>query len=155
MQKLNLPEYEHRMRKYNNVLEIFDPVRCKFVALTPEEWVRQNFVRYLLEDKNTPQKLMRVEASLTLNGMQRRSDVVVYNRNGLALMAVECKAATVKITQDIFDQLTRYNLVLQVSYLVVTNGLQHYCCKVDFTAQSYTFLNEIPDYKQITGSLGV
>lgn len=150
MQKLNLPDYEHRVRKTNGEgTEIFDPIRRKFVALTPEEWVRQNFVRYLIEQKGMPQTLIGVEVALTLNTMQRRSDVVVYSRNGVPLLAVECKAATVKITQDTFDQLTRYNLVLQVPYLVVTNGLAHYCCKVDFEAQSYLFLKDIPDYESI------
>ena len=149
MQKLNLPEYEHRIKQNGDCVEIFDTVRRKYVALTPEEWVRQNFVRYLIEDKNTPQGLICVEYTLTLNTMQRRSDIVVHGRNGKALLAVECKSTTVKITQDTFDQLTRYNLVLQVPYLIVTNGLQHYCCKCNFNTQSYQFLKEIPDYKLI------
>lgn len=146
MQQLNLPEYEHRIRQQGEYVDIFDPVRRKFVTLTPEEWVRQNFIRYLIEEKNTPQGLIHVEASLKLNTMNRRSDIVIYSRTGKALLAVECKATNVKITQNTFDQLTRYNLTLQVPYLIVTNGLQHYCCKVDFEKQSYRFLKEIPDY---------
>ena len=127
MQQLNLPEYEHRIRQQGEYVDIFDPVRRKFVTLTPEEWVRQNFIRYLIEEKNTPQGLIHVEASLKLNTMNRRSDIVIYSRTGKALLAVECKATNVKITQNTFDQLTRYNLTLQVPYLIVTNGLQHYC----------------------------
>ena len=99
MQKLNLPDYKHRIREKGEGFEIFDPIRCKFVALTPEEWVRQNFIRFLVEEKNVPKALLAVELTLILNTMQRRSDIVIYNRNAKPMMAVECKSDTVKITQ--------------------------------------------------------
>lgn len=149
MHKLNLPDYEHHLRNANGVTEIFDAIRRKYVVLTPEEWVRQNFVCYLINEKQFPQGLIHVEASLMFNTMQRRSDVVVYNRNGKPLLAVECKAATVKISQDVFNQLVRYNMVLQVPYLIVTNGLQHYCSKVDFENNRCTFLKDIPNYDSL------
>ena len=151
MQKLNLPEYEHRIRKNGQGTDIFDPVRHKYVTLSPEEWVRQNFIRFLIEEKNTPLSLIGVEIAFTLNTMQRRSDIVVHNRNGEALLAVECKAANVKISQEIFNQIVRYNLILQAPYLIVTNGLQHFCCKVNFETKKFNFLREIPDFTIMNG----
>jgi type I site-specific restriction endonuclease len=128
---------------------IFDTVRHKYVALTPEEWVRQNFLQYLIKVKNVPQSLIRVEMSLELNGLAKRSDIVVHNRQGKPLMAVECKAATIKITQSVFEQLARYNLCLNVPYLAVTNGLTHFICKFSEAENQYLFLEDIPEYAQL------
>jgi hypothetical protein len=144
--QLNLPVFEHRIKNSEKGKIIFDPVRSKYVALTPEEWVRQNFLQYLIQVKKTPKNLICVEMSLELNGLAKRSDIVVHNRQGNPLLAVECKASTVKITQSVFEQLARYNLLLKVSYLVVTNGLTHFFCKFSDTEQRYLFLEDIPEY---------
>jgi hypothetical protein len=144
--QLNLPVYEHRTKNSEKGKMIFDPVRNKYVALTPEEWVRQNFLQYLIQAKKTPRNLIRVEMSLELNGLAKRSDIVVHNRQGNPLLAVECKAPAVKITQSVFDQLARYNLLLNVPYLVVTNGITHFFCKFSETEQQYLFLEDIPEY---------
>lgn len=147
--KLNLPDYEHRWRATQGAREIFDPVRKKFVVLTPEEWVRQNFLRYLMEEKKMPQSLIRVEMTISVNGLTKRSDIVVHNKQGLPLVAVECKAPSVRITQAAFEQLARYNLSLQVPYLIVTNGLQHFFCRFSEEQQVYLFLPEMPDYLEL------
>jgi type I site-specific restriction endonuclease len=119
------------------------------VALTPEEWVRQNFLLYLIEEKKMPRNLMRVEMSLKLNSMSKRCDIVVYSTTGEPLLAVECKAPSVAITQKVFEQIARYNLCLKVPYLAVTNGVQHYFCKLAPDGQNYIFQNEIPEYSSL------
>ena len=151
MQQLNLPEFNFRIREYNGRKEIFDPVRKIFVALTPEEWVRQNFIQYLAQVKNIPPSLIGVEKVLTLNKMTRRSDILIFGNKGLPVLMVECKAPTVEISQATFDQIARYNITLQVKYLVVTNGLKHFCCHIDFEKSAYSFLEEIPDYSILKG----
>ncbi|MDR1593729.1 MAG: type I restriction enzyme HsdR N-terminal domain-containing protein [Prevotellaceae bacterium] len=147
--QLNLPTFDHKIKKLEKGYMIFDPVRSKYVALTPEEWVRQNFLQYLIQVKKMPKNLIRVEMSLELNGLAKRSDIVVHNRQGNPLLAVECKASTVKITQSVFEQLARYNLLLHVPYLVVTNGLTHFFCKFSETEQQYLFLEDIPEYDML------
>jgi hypothetical protein len=147
--QLNLPSFEHRIKKSKKGTLIFDPVRNKYVALTPEEWVRQNFLLYLIKVKKTPQNLIRIEMTIELNGLSKRSDIVVHSRQGNPLLAVECKAATVKITQPVFEQLARYNLRLNVPYLVVTNGLTHFICKYSIDEKQYVFLENIPEYDQL------
>lgn len=149
MQILNLPTYQFRIRESNGRKEIFDETRKKFVSLSPEEWVRQNFVRWLIEEKKYPASLIAVEMALKLNKMQKRSDVVIHDSYGKAAMIVECKSPSVKISQDVFDQIARYNIALKVKYLVVTNGLDHYCCQIDHIAGNYHFLAEIPNYEDI------
>jgi type I site-specific restriction endonuclease len=144
--QLNLPAFEHRIKNSEKGKMIFDPVRNKYVALTPEEWVRQNFLQYLIQVKKMPKTLIRVEMSLELNGLAKRSDIVVHNRLGTPLLAVECKASTVNITQSVFEQLARYNLQLNVPYLVVTNGLTHFFCKFSESEKRYLFLTDIPEY---------
>ncbi|MFN8254626.1 MAG: type I restriction enzyme HsdR N-terminal domain-containing protein [Bacteroidales bacterium] len=129
---------------------IFDSIRKKYVVLTPEEWVRQNTIYYLVHSKNYPPNLIRIEQKLKGKDQFFRSDIVVYSRNGEAKMIVECKAEKVKITQDVFDQISKYNLQFNVDYLVVTNGLMHYTCKMDYKNKSYTFLKELPEYDEIT-----
>ncbi len=145
-QTLNLPAFPYRIRHEGGQEEIFDTVRRKYVALTPEEWVRQHFVHFLVEVKNVPESLIVVEKSLVLNKMNKRADILVYGRKGEPLLMVECKAPSVKITQKSFDQVARYNISLRVPLLVVTNGLEHYCCLIDFRNASYSFLEDIPDF---------
>lgn len=149
MQKLNLPEYQHNIRINGDKADIFDSIRKKYIALTPEEWVRQNFIQFLILEKGYPATLMAVEKGLKVNNMFRRTDIVLYNTLGKALMIVECKAPEVRISQETFDQAARYNLSLKVKYLAITNGLQHFCCQVNFQSQSIDFLQEIPNYKEI------
>ncbi|MCD4695760.1 MAG: type I restriction enzyme HsdR N-terminal domain-containing protein [Bacteroidales bacterium] len=149
MQKLNLPEYSFRLREQENKKQIFDRWRKKYVVLTPEEWVRQNFIMFLVEKKKFPGSLITVEKGLQVGGRVKRTDVVVYNRQAKPLLIVECKAPEVKITETVFDQIVRYNINLNVNYLVVTNGLQHFCCKLDYTNINYFFLNGIPYYNDL------
>ena len=153
MQKLNLPEYSDvRICRDGDALKIFDRIRKKFVVLTPEEWVRQNFVNHLIENLGYPESLIANERGIELNGTSRRCDTVVFDRYGLPAMIVEYKAPTVNITQEVFDQIVRYNLVLHARFLIVSNGLTHYCCQIDSTTGSYTFLPAIPDYETVKGS---
>ena len=117
--------------------------------LTPEEWVRQNFARYLTEIKHFPASLVAIERSLRINQHDFRSDIVLFAKTGIPLVVVECKAPEVKISQDVFDQIARYNMELRVNYLIVTNGMNHYCCRFDPDQLTYTFLPEIPDYLEM------
>ncbi|MCK4569900.1 MAG: type I restriction enzyme HsdR N-terminal domain-containing protein [Bacteroidales bacterium] len=149
MQELNLPPYKFRLKKEDGQLRIFDEVRKKYVVLTPEEWVRQHFIMYLVEHKKVPLGLIVLEKKLIMNRMSRRPDILVHDKQGEAVMIVECKASEIKITQDTFDQLARYNSVLKVPYLVVTNGMQHYCCRMDYQGNTYRFLEDIPEYKEM------
>lgn len=149
MQILNLPYYEFKTRVENGKNYIFDPFRSKYLILTPEENVRQHFARYLIEEKGYPATLMMSEHSLSLNKMNKRCDLIVFNRSGAPAVLVECKAPEVKIDQSVFDQVARYNLVFKVSYLMVSNGLKHYCCKINFSNGSIEFLKEIPGYEDV------
>jgi len=145
---LNLPQNAFRIRENAGKKMIFDGFRRKWVALTPEEWVRQNFARYLTEIKCFPISLVAIEKSLRINQQDFRADIVLFSKTGNPLAVVECKAPEVKITQQVFDQIARYNLQLRVSYLIVTNGMTHYCCQFDQQQLTYTFLPEIPDYNE-------
>ena len=149
MLPLNLPKFSVKVTEKAGKPSIWDPVRRKFVALTPEEWVRQHFVNYLVTEKNYPQELLANEVAVKLNGTSKRCDTVAYNRFLAPLMIIEYKAPSINITQKVFDQITVYNMLLHVDYLIVTNGLQHYCCKMDYASKKYLFLTEIPDYKNI------
>jgi hypothetical protein len=146
---LNLPVYSFRTKTEEGKKMIFDARRRKWVALTPEEWVRQHFARYLTEEKNYPAGRMGIEYGLKINGLDFRADIVEFDQEGNPLLIVECKAPQVKISQDVFDQIVRYNFRLQVKYLIVTNGINHYCCVIDREKLSYSFLPEIPDYKNL------
>ena len=146
---LNLPQYTFRIKEKLDKKLIFDDFRRRWVALSPEEWVRQNFVRYLTEEKHFPASLVAIERSLRMNQRDFRTDIVLFSKSGNPLVVVECKAPQVKITQMVFDQIARYNLDLRVNYLIVTNGLMHYCCRFDQSQLSYAFLPEIPDFKDI------
>lgn len=149
MLELNLPQFDEKITKKDNKAFILDVIRRQYVALTPEEWVRQHFIHFLIGHKNYPQSLMANEVQLKLNGMSRRCDTVVYDRTLRPRVIIEYKAPTVNITQKVFDQICRYNIVLQVDYLIVSNGITHYCCKVDYNTRSYSFLKEIPIYTEI------
>ena len=144
MQKLNLPEYIFRIKQENAKQLIFDKIRKKFIVLTPEEWVRQNFIEYLKNEKKYPAALMAVEKQVIVNGKQRRFDLLIYNRKGLPQAIVEFKSPDVKITQETFDQVVRYNMALCVEKVIVSNGLQHFACEIDYKRNSYNYLNEIP-----------
>lgn len=152
MSLLNLPGYEAKIREKDGKREIFDRLRRCYVALTPEEWVRQHFVNMLIEHKGYPATLTANEVSITLNGMMRRCDTVVYDKNLRPIAIVEYKAPTVKIDEKVFAQIARYNLVLKVNFLIVSNGLQHFCCKMDYENNSYSFLREIPAYDVVAGN---
>lgn len=153
MQKLNLPEYDFRIQKREKGLQIFDPLRKKFIALTPEEWVRQNFIQYLVQEKKYPVSLMAVESGLKYHGLRKRSDIRVFDKAGNVWMIVECKKPDVKISQETFDQVATYNMAhkTRTRYLAVTNGLDHYCCETrahtDYEHSAYLFLRDFPEYK--------
>lgn len=149
MYSLNLPTYEAKIRKNSNGLEIFDPLRRKYIALTPEEWVRQHFINYLINYKNYPASLMANEAGIKLNSLSRRCDTVVYNNQLEPLMIIEYKESKVQITQNVFDQVVRYNTVLKVPYIVVSNGISHYCCRMNYEDQSFEYLTDIPEYQSL------
>lgn len=146
MQKLNFPTYSFRLKNRENKRLIFDDIRKKFVVLQPEEWVRQHCVKYLMKSKNYPKSLINVEKELQVNGLKKRYDIVVFNPDGSINIIVECKSAKISINQDTFDQIAQYNLVLNATYLMVTNGINHYYCSMDFKTERYHFLKDIPDY---------
>lgn len=146
MLALNLPTYSYKIITREGRKFIFDTLRKKYVSLTPEEWVRQHFTHLLIERKGYPAGLLANEVQVNLNGTRKRCDTVLYNRDLSARMIIEYKAPHVEITQAVFDQITRYNMVLKVDYLIVTNGVNHYCCKIDYRENSYIFLPDVPAY---------
>ena len=146
MQPLNFPSYSFRFKNSENKVAIFDVIRKKFIQLTPEEWVRQHTIQYLLQEKNYPKSYINVEKLIKINDLHKRYDIVVFQPNGTIFLLVECKAPEVKITQDTFDQIARYNLELKAQYLMVTNGLNHYFCQMDFEKEAYIFLKELPAF---------
>ena len=149
MKKLNLPAYDFLIRKDDKRTQIFDAVRGKYLVLTPEEWVRQHLVRFLIEEKNYPKGLIAIEKGLRLNGLQKRADVLVYNKAGKPVLLIECKAPNVKINQAAFDQIGRYNISFRLPYLLVSNGMSHYCAKINFEAKDFSFLKDIPSYEEL------
>ena len=149
MFRLNLPEYEIKIGEKDGKRTIFDFLRRKYVALTPEEWVRQHFTHYLVEHKGYPQGLLGNEIELRIGGKRLRCDSLLYNKVMQPQMIIEYKAPTIQLQQKTFDQISVYNLLLHVDYLIVSNGLQHLCCKMDYEHQKYLFLKDIPDYKNL------
>lgn len=147
MQKLNFPQYSFRFKSRENKTLVFDEIRKKFVVLTPEEWVRLHVVQFLLQGKNYPKSLINVEKQLKLNKTTKRYDIVVFNNDGSIFLIVECKAPSIPISQITFDQIARYNLALNASFLMVSNGLEHYYCQMDYENERYIFLKDIPNYK--------
>ena len=148
MQKLNLPEYAFRTKMEEGKQLIFDSIRKKFIVLTPEEWVRQNFIQYLIKEKKYPESLMAVEKQIMVNNKQQRFDLLIYLRNGQPYLIAEFKASNVKITQETFDQVVRYNMALRVERVVVSNGLQHFACEIDYAKNSFKYLPEIPVFSE-------
>lgn len=146
MQKLNFPAYSFRFKNSENKVSIFDPIRKKFIVLTPEEWVRQHTVQFLIQEKNFPILHINVEKLIKINDISKRYDIVVFKPNGDIFLLVECKAPEVSITQATFDQIARYNLILKAEYLMVTNGLNHYFCQMNFEQKRYNFLEELPNF---------
>ncbi len=149
MLPLNLPKFPAKVTEKAGKPFIWDPVRRKFVALTPEEWVRQHFVNYLITEKNYPQELLANEVAVKLNGMSKRCDTVAYDRFLAPLMIAEYKAPHIEITGAVFNQIVRYNMVLRVKYLTVSNGIRHFCCKINYEKRIYTFLEDIPEYNML------
>ncbi|MDO9613202.1 MAG: type I restriction enzyme HsdR N-terminal domain-containing protein [Bacteroidota bacterium] len=149
MQKLNLPEYSFRIKTTVGKSYIFDSLRKKYVRLTPEEWVRQNFVQFLIAEKNYSVSLITVEASVKVNGNPQRADLVVFDRSGNPALVAEFKAPEIKISQQTFDQIVRYNMQLKVKFLIVSNGLDHFCCQINYAENSYLYLSEIPNFSDL------
>ena len=149
MQPLNFPHYEFRLRQSGEKQQIFDIARKKFVALTPEEWVRQHILHHLHQAKSVPLSLIGVEVSLKLNSLVKRADLVVYARTGKPLMLIECKAPGVSVSQLVFDQAARYDMIFHVNFMLITNGLAHYCCRFNHDEHSYSFLPDIPAYEEM------
>jgi hypothetical protein len=137
-----------RFKNSENKVAIFDEIRKKFIILTPEEWVRQHVVHYLLQDKKYPKSYINVEKIIKINNLNKRYDIVVYQPNGEVFLLIECKAPEITINQQTFDQIARYNLVLNAKYLMVSNGLNHYFCQMDFENQKYIFLEELPEFEK-------
>ena len=148
MQKLNFPNYTFRFKNSENKIAAFDEIRKKFIILTPEEWVRLHTVQYLKVEKLFPLSYINVEKQLMLGKVIKRYDVVVFNAEGGIHLIVECKAPSIKITQATFDQIARYNMNLRATYLMVTNGLDHFFCRMDYEAEKYIFLEELPPFQQ-------
>ena len=148
MQKLNFPAYSFRFKNNQNKIAIFDDLRKKFVILTPEEWVRQHCVQFLKNEKNYPPSLINVEKQLKLGDLIKRYDIVVFEPKGNVNLIIECKAPKVKINQETFDQIARYNSILKANFLMVTNGIEHFFCKMDFEAETYIFLKDLPEFSR-------
>lgn len=149
MFELNLPSFQANIKKVDNRLSIFDRLRRRFVTLTPEEWVRQHFINFLICEKGYPEALIANEMQIDLNKQKKRCDSVVFNKEMHPLVIVEYKAPSIKITQEVFNQIANYNIVLKVNYLIVSNGMEHYCGYIDYQKQTFTYLSEIPDFQQI------
>ncbi len=143
---LNLPSYPFKLKRVEQILYIFDEIRKKYLVLTPEEWVRQHFIKMLIREKQFPSTLIQIEGGLQLHQLQKRSDILVYTNHGKKIMLIECKAPSVKISQNTFDQAARYNLVHKAPWLVVTNGLQHFYTSISHEEKTYRFHPELPPY---------
>jgi hypothetical protein len=147
--ELNFPRFEHRIQEENGQHKIFDPARKRFVALTPEEWVRQHVIAYLSGSRGYPLSLLMVEKEFSYNQLNKRADIVACNNKGVPILMVECKSHDVEISQEVFDQIVRYNFTMQVKVLVITNGINTYCCSLE--SGNYKALEEIPEYRELIG----
>jgi hypothetical protein len=152
MKPLNLPTYSLKIKSDNGLDYVYDQFRRKYVRLSPEEWVRQNFAHYLVSERSYPSSRMMLEKSLRINKMSKRCDILVCNDSGEPIVMIECKSPDIKIGQKTFEQVSVYNIAFHVQYLIITNGLQHFCCSVDFEKMSVNLLNDIPDYEKIRRS---
>ena len=149
MQKLNFNAYKFRFKNTENKISIFDEIRKKFVICTPEEWVRQHIIQFLIQEKHYPKYLIAVEKEFTVNDLKKRFDILVFNANAQPLLLVECKAPNISISQTTFDQIARYNLAIKAPLLMLSNGFQHYYSLMDFESERYDFLSELPNYERI------
>jgi hypothetical protein len=149
LKQLNLPEYSFRITGKEGQEKIFDPIRKKYVRLTPEEWVRQNFVRYLIQEGKYPPGLIGIEVMSGYNNLKKRVDILIHNRSGKPVLIVECKSPDIKIDDNVFDQIVCYNMGFKVPYIIVTNGIGHYACKIDLEQKKYEFLLVIPLYEDL------
>ena len=150
--KLNFPDYQFKIQpesESGQSLKIFDIIRKKYVILTPEEWVRQHLIHFLVKERKFPQSLLSVEKKVLVNRLYRRTDIVVYSSSLKPLLIAECKAPTVAINQGVFDQAARYNMTLGVLYYIISNGIESHCCIINHEKQSYEFLENIPDYLEL------
>ena len=147
MNQLRLPAFKHKVKNEGGRIMIFDVIRKKYVVLTPEEWVRQHFVHYLINELKYPKSLFKVESGLKFNRMQKRSDILIHNRAGKAWMLIECKASDIKLTQNAFNQIAVYNMTIGAKYLAVSNGLAHYCCMAGTETQQAVFLADFPAFE--------
>ena len=149
MIELNLPPYAYKLKQNNGSVQIWDAVRRKYVALTPEEWVRQHFIAYLVGSKKYPLGRIGNEISLSLNGRSRRCDTLVYDAEGQPLVLIEYKAPHISVSQKVFEPSVRYNICFRVPYIMLSNGISHYCCHIDYDSRKYSFLTEIPLYNEL------
>ncbi len=149
MEALNLPTYSFSIKSEEGRSYIFDPFRRKYVLLTPEEWVRQHFLQYLVREKGFPPSLMAVEKEFLFNQMKKRTDILAHNRQGEPVLLAECKSPNVKVTREVFHQIGLYNLTYHVPWLVVTNGMKHYCCRFDEGEGKYHFIDHIPEWTEV------
>ena len=150
--ELNLPAYDFRTRMVEGTASVYDPLRKKYVAATPEEWVRLHLIQALIEFRDFPRGLIKVEHSIRAHGRPRRCDAVVYDRELRPRMIIECKAPDVRIDQTTFDQIAVYNVALRTEFLLVSNGREHYCCRVDFDRGAVEFIGDLPHYSELTSS---
>ena len=148
LQELNFPKFSFRFKNKENKISIFDVIRKRFVILQPEEWVRQHCIHYLIDYKGYPKSLINIEKELIINSLRKRYDIVIFNSDGSIHLIVECKAPTININQNVFDQIALYNLSLNATYLMISNGINHYYCQMDFKKEKYHFLKDIPEYTQ-------
>lgn len=146
MVALNLPPYPGKLRRNEEHIEVFDPIRKKWIILTPEEWVRQHFINYLLEEKKVPKSLIKVEGGLKFNQLQKRSDILVYDRHGKPVLLIECKSPNVVLSSKTFEQAAVYNTSYRVLYMGISNGIDHYYCRMDYENNSFSYLKDLPEF---------
>jgi hypothetical protein len=147
MYNLNLPSVSLKFKEINGKKAIFDIVRKKYIILTPEEWVRQHFIHFLINKYQYPRSLIKIESGIRFNDITGRSDIIVYDRKGQVFLLVECKAPTIPLSNVVFEQASRYNQDYKAKYLLITNGLQHFCCEINHQTNSYTYMNDIPIFQ--------
>ncbi|MFN6944808.1 MAG: type I restriction enzyme HsdR N-terminal domain-containing protein [Cytophagaceae bacterium] len=146
MTKLNFPDFQFRFQQIKDKSFIFDIIRKKFIQLTPEEWVRQHFIHLLIDYYHYPKTLLKIESGHKYNQLQKRTDILVYDRQGNCFMLIECKAPEIPVSKKTFEQVSAYNKSYQAPYMAVSNGIKHYCCCIDHTNNSFIFLDNIPTY---------
>ncbi len=149
MNNLNLPAFQYKIKHIENKAYIYDILRKKFILITPEEWVRQHFVNYLIGYLSYPKQLIANEVSIRLNSTSKRCDTVIYSKTLQPQVIIEYKSPEIDLSQAVFDQALRYNMVLRVKYIILSNGIKHICCKIDYDNNKYIFLSDIPKYEDL------